>query len=110
MVEEATEEVSSPPPTHGPALRAQGDPRRRKPAPHGREALPTGSAAAAQLQQNLAPLAKTAQRLSKDPEIQKILQALHAAGNNRSEAARRLGISREALYKKMRKYDLLEKY
>lgn len=39
-------------------------------------------------------------------EIGLILAAIAETGNNRSEAARRLGITREGLYKKIRRYEL----
>ena len=35
-----------------------------------------------------------------------IRRALHAAGGNRADAARRLGIPRQALYDKLRRYEL----
>ena len=47
-------------------------------------------------------------RLSRDlGEATKIKEVLRAVGNNRTRASQVLGISREALYKKLRKYDLL---
>ncbi|MGI4978201.1 MAG: sigma-54-dependent transcriptional regulator [Janthinobacterium lividum] len=39
-------------------------------------------------------------------ESEMIRRALHAAGNNRAEAARRLGINRQALYEKLRRHGL----
>ncbi len=41
-------------------------------------------------------------------EIRKIVEALVESENNRTLAARALGVSREALYKKLRKYDLMD--
>lgn len=41
-------------------------------------------------------------------EVERIIEALEDAGNNRSQAARDLGVSREAFYKKLRKYDLMD--
>ena len=41
-------------------------------------------------------------------EIRQIVTALTEAGNNRSQAARLLGISRVALYKKLHKYELMD--
>jgi DNA-binding NtrC family response regulator len=41
-------------------------------------------------------------------EIRRIIEALNLTGNNRSQAARELGISRVALYKKLHKYGLME--
>ena len=37
-------------------------------------------------------------------EAEMIRRALHAAGGNRTEAARRLGVNRQALYEKLRRY------
>ncbi len=39
-------------------------------------------------------------------ERQRIMDALSAAGGNKSEASRRLGISRVSLYKRLRKYNI----
>ena len=39
-------------------------------------------------------------------ESEMIRRALHAAGNNRAEAARRLGINRQALYEKLRRHGI----
>lgn len=41
-------------------------------------------------------------------EIRKIREVLKNAGNNRTQTARELGISRVALYKKLHKYGLIE--
>ena len=41
-------------------------------------------------------------------EVDKIVQILRETENNRTHAAQALGISREALYKKLRKYQLLD--
>lgn len=41
-------------------------------------------------------------------EVTKIVEVLRVAENNRTQAAQLLGISREALYKKLRKYQLLD--
>jgi DNA-binding NtrC family response regulator len=41
-------------------------------------------------------------------EIRRILEALDVSGNNRAQAARNLGISRVALYKKLHKYGLMD--
>ena len=41
-------------------------------------------------------------------EVGKIVQILRETENNRTHAAQALGISREALYKKLRKYQLLD--
>ena len=41
-------------------------------------------------------------------ERQRILQALTQHGNNRTRVAKELGISRVALYKKLRKFGLVE--
>ena len=35
-----------------------------------------------------------------------IRRALHASGHNRAEAARRLGMNRQALYEKLRRHGL----
>ncbi|WP_269433848.1 helix-turn-helix domain-containing protein [Desulfosarcina widdelii] len=44
--------------------------------------------------------------VTKNAERDTILLALKESGNNKSEAARRLGIHRTQLYKKLRKYGL----
>ena len=44
--------------------------------------------------------------VTKSAERDAILLALKESGNNKSEAARRLGIHRTQLYKKLRKYGL----
>jgi transcriptional regulator with PAS, ATPase and Fis domain len=41
-------------------------------------------------------------------ERQRILQALNKHGNNRTHAAKELGISRVALYKKLHKFRIVE--
>jgi PAS domain S-box-containing protein len=49
---------------------------------------------------------KTGRKLSKGNERQEILQALQEAEGNKSEAARRLGISRVTLWKRIKKFNL----
>ncbi len=44
--------------------------------------------------------------LLEEQELQLITEALRAAGGNQSEAARRLGIGRDALRYKMKRYEL----
>jgi DNA-binding NtrC family response regulator len=52
----------------------------------------------------LSPLAKA----RAEAEIQQIVHALHRAGNNRTKASAELGISRVALYKKLRQFGILD--
>ena len=44
--------------------------------------------------------------LQKDIEKEAIIATLEATGQNKSEAARRLGISRKTLHNKMKGYEL----
>lgn len=51
----------------------------------------------------------TALGMSRDfGEATKIVEVLRAVNNNRTQASQQLGISREALYRKLRKYKLLD--
>jgi PAS domain S-box-containing protein len=49
---------------------------------------------------------KRTQKLSKGNERQELIQALQSAGGNKSEAARRLGISRVTLWKHIKKFGI----
>jgi transcriptional regulator of acetoin/glycerol metabolism len=49
---------------------------------------------------------KTSRKLSTGDMRQELIQALQAAGGNKSEAARRLGISRVTLWKRIKKFDI----
>jgi two-component system response regulator HydG len=49
---------------------------------------------------------KTSRKLSTGDMRQGLIQALQAAGGNKSEAARRLGISRVTLWKRIKKFDI----
>ncbi|MFH1464218.1 MAG: sigma-54 dependent transcriptional regulator [Pseudomonadota bacterium] len=66
--------------------------------------LPPGLAARVTPPEPPAPAAATTVR---DMERQLILDALAACGGNRSEAARRLGMSRRALYYKLERYGIV---
>ena len=57
---------------------------------------------APQVDTSVVPLSHAVERAEKTA----ILNAMRAANNNRSEAARLLGISRRALYDKLAQYDL----
>ena len=52
------------------------------------------------------PLSQATKNVMQNLERQKIIEALHQMKGNRSRAARLLGISRAAFYKKLRSYDL----
>jgi PAS domain S-box-containing protein len=49
---------------------------------------------------------KTVRRLSKGNERQELIQALQSSGGNKSEAARRLGVSRVTLWKRIKKFGI----
>ncbi len=49
---------------------------------------------------------KTSRKLSTGDMRQELIQALQAAGGNKSEAARRLGVSRVTLWKRIKKFDI----
>ena len=49
---------------------------------------------------------KTSRKLTKGNEKQELIQALQAAGGNKSEAARRLGVSRVTLWKRIKKFGI----
>jgi PAS domain S-box-containing protein len=49
---------------------------------------------------------KPRRKLSKGNEKQELLQALQAAGGNKSEAARQLGVSRVTLWKRIKKFGI----
>ena len=49
---------------------------------------------------------KTGRKLTKGNEKQELIQALQAAGGNKSEAARRLGVSRVTLWKRIKKFGI----
>ena len=49
---------------------------------------------------------KRTKKLSKENERQELIQALQSSGGNKSEAARRLGISRVTLWKHIKKYGI----
>ena len=49
---------------------------------------------------------KTIRKLSKGNERQELIQALQSSGGNKSEAARRLGVSRVTLWKRIKKFGI----
>ena len=49
---------------------------------------------------------RTNRKLTKGNERQELIQALQAAGGNKSEAARRMGISRVTLWKRIKKFGI----
>jgi two-component system response regulator HydG len=49
---------------------------------------------------------KTVRKLSKGNERQELIQALQSSGGNKSEAARRLGVSRVTLWKRIKKFGI----
>ena len=49
---------------------------------------------------------RTNRKLTKGNERQELLQALQAAGGNKSEAARRMGVSRVTLWKRIKKFGI----
>jgi two-component system response regulator HydG len=51
---------------------------------------------------------RTLAQSKREAEVRCLLEALRLSGNNRCRAARALGISRIALYKKLQKYGLME--
>lgn len=63
------------------------------------EASPTANAPA--------PLVDEASRPLEEVEKETVLRALDAAGGNKSETARRLGITRKTLHKKLKKYGVM---
>jgi two-component system response regulator HydG len=56
---------------------------------------------------NPAELAMSGDMLLEDVEKAAILNTLEAAGGNKSEAARRLGITRKTLHKKLKTYGMM---
>jgi PAS domain S-box-containing protein len=52
------------------------------------------------------PKRRVSQRLDADEEKRRLMEALTAAGGNKSEAARILGISRVTLWKRLKAYDI----
>jgi two-component system response regulator HydG len=54
-----------------------------------------------------APLVDEASRPLEEVEKETVLKALDAAGGNKSETARRLGITRKTLHKKLKKYGVM---
>jgi PAS domain S-box-containing protein len=49
---------------------------------------------------------RTVRKLSKGNERQELIQALQSSGGNKSEAARRLGVSRVTLWKRIKKFGI----
>lgn len=93
-------------PSHLPdALRAQSTSRRNEVEGKARPGSSTAAVQAARNEITL-DLSRNRRELLADTEKQAILQALEHTGGNRSRAAKRLGISRSALYQKLKKYGI----